>query len=210
VILGTGGLGRETIWAFDGRSDVRVRGFLTNAREEHGNEVCGLPVLGDESWLVDQPEVEVVCAIGDPRARRDLVGKLATQGVRFASAVHPNAVRSAFVELGSGCIVGASAVLTTQVRVGDHVVIGVGTVLSHDCVVEDFATLAPGCVLAGQTQIGELAELGTGVTLVPGSRVGRGALVGAQAAVVEDVPPNTVSAGVPARVLRTLPESERI
>jgi hypothetical protein len=159
VILGTGGLGRETIWAFDGRSDVRVRGFLTNDREEHGDEVCGLPVLGDESWLVDQPEVEVVCAIGDPRARRDLVGTLATRGVRFASAVHPSVVRSAFVELGAGCIVGSRAVLTTQ---------------------------------------------------VPGSRVGRGALVGAQAAVVEDVPPNTVSAGVPARVLRTLPESERV
>jgi serine acetyltransferase len=46
--------------------------------------------------------------------------------------------------------------------------------------------------------------LGTNVVVLPGVRVGRGAVVGAGAVVTEDVPPFTVVAGVPARVIRAL------
>jgi acetyltransferase-like isoleucine patch superfamily enzyme len=48
--------------------------------------------------------------------------------------------------------------------------------------------------------------VGASVTVLPGVRVGRGAFVAAGAVVTEDVPRGTVAAGVPARVLRTLPE----
>jgi sugar O-acyltransferase (sialic acid O-acetyltransferase NeuD family) len=210
VIIGTGGLGRETLWAFEGRPDVVVRGFLSHDREAHGSEVCGLPVLGDEYWAAERPEVEVVCAIGAPRGRRALVSALRERGVRFAGAVHPSVRQSEFVDLGAGCIIGAHAVLTSQVQLGEHVVIGVGAVVSHDCVVDAFATLAPGVVLAGGVRIELGAELGAGATVIPGKRVGRGALVGAGATVVADVPPNVVAAGVPARVLRELPGPDRL
>ena len=210
VIIGTGGLGRETRWSFVGSPDFVVRGFVTNESAEHGNEVCKQPVLGDEHWLVEHPEVEAVCAIGDPRARRALVATLSDLGVHFASAIHPSVEHSEFVALGSGCVIGARAVLTTQVSIGAHVVIGVGAIVSHDCVLEDFVTLAPGVVLAGGVHLELGAELGASATVIPGQRVGRGALVGAQAAVVTEVPPNVVCAGVPARVLSEFPAGQRL
>jgi maltose O-acetyltransferase len=43
-------------------------------------------------------------------------------------------------------------------------------------------------------------------TVLPGVVVGRGAIVAAGAVVTRSVPPNTLVAGVPARVLRELPE----
>ena len=210
VIIGTGGLGRETLWAFQGRTDVAVRGFLTDDSSQHDTRVCGLPVLGAENWVIGRPELEAVCAIGDPRARRAMVSSLGAQGVRFASAIHPSVLRSEFVELGVGCIAGARAVLTSQVCVADHVVIGAAAILSHDSVLEDFATLAPGVLLAGGVRVGYGAELGAHATVIPACSVGRGALVGAGAAVVADIAPNVVAAGVPARVFRELPESERL
>ena len=48
--------------------------------------------------------------------------------------------------------------------------------------------------------------VGAQVTVLPGVRIGREAFVAAGAVVTEDVPPGTVAAGVPARVLRTRPE----
>ncbi|NUQ03256.1 MAG: acyltransferase [Anaerolineae bacterium] len=48
------------------------------------------------------------------------------------------------------------------------------------------------------------AYIGAGATLLMGVRVGRCAVVGAGALVREDVPPYTVVAGVPARVIRRL------
>lgn len=208
AIIGTGGLGRETLWAFRGASDGdasdgEVVGFLTHEASEHGGEVAGVPVLGPEEWLLDHRDVSAVCCIGDPRARRRVTLALEGEGVRFANAIHPSALLSEWVELGSGCIVGARAVLTTQVRIADHVVIGVGAIVSHDVRVEEFATISPGVILTGAVQIGYGAELGAGATAVPGTRVGRGALVGAQAVVVDDVQPNCVAAGVPARRIRS-------
>lgn len=46
------------------------------------------------------------------------------------------------------------------------------------------------------------ADVGIGSTLLPGVTIGRGAIVGAGAVVVEDVPPNAIVAGVPAKILR--------
>ena len=167
-------------------------------------------MLGAEDWVVGRADVEAVCAVGNPRARRSLVRSLEEQGVRFATVLHPSVLTSEYVELGAGCIVGAGAVLTTQVRLGDHVVIGTGAVVSHDCVLDDFATLAPGVLLAGRVRVECGAELGVGATVIPERCVGRGALVAAHAAVVSDVPPNSVVAGVPARSIRDFPTEEQL
>jgi len=47
------------------------------------------------------------------------------------------------------------------------------------------------------------ADIGVNAVLLPGVTVGRGAIVGAGAVVTKDVPPYTIAAGVPARVLRS-------
>ena len=47
--------------------------------------------------------------------------------------------------------------------------------------------------------------LATGVTVLAGVRIGRGTVVGAGSVVTADLPPFVMAAGVPARVLRTIP-----
>ena len=46
--------------------------------------------------------------------------------------------------------------------------------------------------------------IGSGVSLLPGVTVGAGAVVAAGALVVDDVPENTVVAGVPAQAIKSL------
>jgi len=54
------------------------------------------------------------------------------------------------------------------------------------------------------TRICKGASLGSGVTILSNITVGEGALVGAGSVVTKDVPPHTVVAGNPAKVLRSL------
>jgi acetyltransferase-like isoleucine patch superfamily enzyme len=52
-------------------------------------------------------------------------------------------------------------------------------------------------------RIGERCFIGGGSTILPGVTVGDEAIVAAAAVVMEDVPPRTIVAGNPARVVRT-------
>jgi len=52
------------------------------------------------------------------------------------------------------------------------------------------------------------AWIGANSTVMPGVQIGAGAVVAAGSLVRTDVPPNTVVAGVPARVIRTLDDDE--
>lgn len=52
--------------------------------------------------------------------------------------------------------------------------------------------------------IGRGAFLGVGCCVMPGVSIGENAVIGANAVVTADVPPHTVVAGVPARVIRSL------
>jgi sugar O-acyltransferase (sialic acid O-acetyltransferase NeuD family) len=208
VIIGTGGLGRETAWALaeaepsDRTCCFEFIGFLTNEETQHGQQVCGLPVLGAEDWLNDHRDVFAVCCVGDPTARRELVRTLIADGVKFGSAIHPSVAMSSHVEIGVGCVIGARAVLTSQVTIGDHVVIGVGAIISHDVQIDDYATVSPGVTLAGSVHIGAGADLGAGATVIPGCSVGAAAVVGAQAVIIQDVAPGAVVVGVPAASVR--------
>jgi len=51
--------------------------------------------------------------------------------------------------------------------------------------------------------------IGFDVCVLPGVSIGEGSVIGARSVVAEDVPPFTVAAGNPARVIRTLDPSEK-
>jgi acetyltransferase-like isoleucine patch superfamily enzyme len=59
-------------------------------------------------------------------------------------------------------------------------------------------------VAARPVHIGRNVWIGFDACVLPGVTIGEGAVVGARSVVVEDVPPYTVAAGNPARVIRRL------
>ena len=52
--------------------------------------------------------------------------------------------------------------------------------------------------------VGKDVWIGAHATILKGVTIGDGAIIAAGAVVTRDVPPNTIAAGVPARVVKTI------
>ena len=147
---------------------------------------------------------EFVIGVGDPRAKRMLVGKALDSGLRPApTVIHPRAlVQADDCRIGKGGIIAPGCVLTTNVTVGDYVLLNLNCTLGHDAVLGEYVTCNPGCNISGNVMIGEGAALGTGTVVRQGIDIARGVVTGAQACIVKDiVEPGITVAGVPARPL---------
>jgi sugar O-acyltransferase (sialic acid O-acetyltransferase NeuD family) len=204
VIYGAGGMGQEVadLAILAGR---QVLGFVDDNPELHGQEILGLPVLGDRSWLGGR-EVPVFVAVGAPASRRRVTSELHVLGVgESAALVHPTAYVGRGCEVGRGSVVAAAATLTADVHLGRNVIVNAGSTVSHNSRLADFATVAPGAHLAGNTLVGEGADVGIGASVIQGLSIGAWSVVGAGAVVIDDVEADQTVVGCPARVIATRP-----
>ena len=62
--------------------------------------------------------------------------------------------------------------------------------------------------LKGDTVVGNDVWIGQNVTVLPGVHIGDGAIIGANSVVAGDIPPYTVAAGNPCRVIRNRFDAE--
>jgi galactoside O-acetyltransferase len=126
------------------------------------------------------------------------------------------------VKVGNRCFLGASfLVCHTGISLGDDVVISWGvTIVDHDSHAldweyrkSDVADWAQGFkrwdfVSIYPVHIGNKVWIGFGASILKGVTVGDGAVIGANSVVTRDVPPFTVVAGNPARIVRKLKEED--
>jgi acetyltransferase-like isoleucine patch superfamily enzyme len=104
--------------------------------------------------------------------------------------------------LGDECLLDLAegVTLENQVTLAERVV-----VLTHMNVgYHDHPLQRPFPSMAAPVTLRRGSFLGANVTVLPGVEIGPGAFVAAGSVVTKHVPPHTVVAGVPARVLRTL------
>jgi len=136
-------------------------------------------------------------------ARWRINARTAFQGAR-------NAPGKARIEIGDDAYVGSRVVLRAGlgIRVGRHVTIAANVVLSSDPghPLDPVARRTEAAPLEALSQmvVGDDVWIAEGATLLGGIAVGHGAVVGAHAVVTKDVPPLTVVAGNPARVVKEL------
>ncbi len=108
--------------------------------------------------------------------------------------------------IGEGCWFNIACLfdLGAQIRIGDKVSMGHGVLIltrSHEVGTSEQRALT---LLVKPVNVGSGVWLGSRSTILPGVTIGDGAIVAAGSVVHQDVPPNTLVAGVPARVVKNL------
>lgn len=208
IVVGGGGFCREVIWlARECSEKWDIIGILDDNPDICGHVFCGVKVLGGIAECKNYSDASFVVAVGTPRTRKAIVGRMKSSGnVQFATLIHNSVLKSDYVKIGSGSIITAGCILTTQITLGQHSIVNLACTIGHDVFAGDFCNLAPQVAVSGNVTFGDGVEVGTGSTIIQGLTLGEGSFVGAGAVVSKDVPPNVLVVGCPARQIKRLEE----
>lgn len=147
-----------------------------------GTEGCTLMVRGILGRLLKRVVVELKPS--DDEAMAELIEEYRRKGATIGSNVRLlgrlDGLNPHLVTIGNNCVIGARSALITH------------------------------CAIRGAKPVAIEDEvwIGFNALILPGVRIGTQSVIGAGAVVTKDVPPKSVAAGNPARVLRSLTDEE--
>lgn len=191
---------------------MELREFL-----EHLNS--GKPVKGgSEAHLcmhhVSQEALKITAQINsgyhEPEELRQLFSQLIGKPVDETFGLFP----PFHTDCGKNITVGKHVFINMDCKFQDQggIFIEDGALIGHNVVL---ATLnhakSPkdrGTMIPAPIHIGKNVWVGANATVLPGVTIGDGAIVAAGAVVTKDVPPNTIVAGIPAKVIGQVTEEE--
>ena len=153
---------------------------------------------------------EYLCIAPDVKLGRDV--KLSRFINLYGCTIGDNVKIGAFVEIqknafiGNNCKISSHTFICEGVTIEDDVFVGHNVAFINDTY--------PRATAAGRlqteadwkvepTRVKRGASIGSGATILANVTIGENAMVGAGAVVTRDVPPNTIVAGNPARILRS-------
>ncbi|WP_079529679.1 2,3,4,5-tetrahydropyridine-2,6-dicarboxylate N-acetyltransferase [Halobacillus hunanensis] len=131
--------------------------------------------------------------------------------------IEPGAVIRDQVEIGDGAIIMIGASINIGSVVGEGTMIDMNVVMGGRATVGKDCHIGAGAVLAGVIEppsaqpvvIEDEVVIGANAVVLEGVTVGKGSVVAAGAIVTEDVPPNTVVAGTPAKVIKKIDDQTK-
>jgi acetyltransferase-like isoleucine patch superfamily enzyme len=161
--------------------------------------------------------MEYVCIAPDVKLGKDV--KLAKFINLYGCEIGDETKIGAFVEIqknarvGRRCKISSHTFICEGVTIEDHVFVGHGVVFINDSYPR--ATTASGDLQTAddwkveRTVVKQGASIGSGATVLSKVTIGERAIVGAGSVVTRDVPADTIVAGNPAIVLRSIHETTR-
>lgn len=201
VIIGAGGLGRETAFLIElineTKKEWHILGFLDD-NINVGTRVNNYEVIGDNNWL-EGKSVNAVVAISNPLIKQRIVEEIVNSDVKFPILIHPDVDISKTSSIGIGSIVFQNTTITTNVKIGDFVLINYNVSIGHDVMISSYSSVLPNSAISGNVMIKEKVLVGAKSIVLQGLTVGNSATVGAGAVVTKDVLNNTTVIGVPAK-----------
>jgi acetyltransferase-like isoleucine patch superfamily enzyme len=118
------------------------------------------------------------------------------------------------VRIGSGSFLNIGVMVAAQglVEIGDHSMFANGcfvTDANHRFDDPDVPITWQGFTSKGPTRVGDNVWCGANVVITSGVTVGERCVIGANSVVTEDIPPFSIAAGAPAKVLRRVEYASR-
>lgn len=213
VIVGAGGMGRDTRWLIENINDAyqsanndkkwNILGFVDDGVEV-GAKIDDYCVIGGTDYLINYSEqIAVVCAIAKGNVRKIVVEKLKiNSNLYFPSLIDPYSVMAGDSYLGEGCIVHVGAVFAVKAHCSDFCIVHLNSTIGHDTHLDSYVTVYPGVNVSGGVEIGRCTEIGTGSKIIQNIDIGEETIIGAGAVVINDIPKKCTAVGSPCKPVK--------
>lgn len=147
--------------------------------------------------------------------RNSAIPLLDLKGIK--ARIEPGAIIRDQVEIGDNAVIMMGASINIGSVIGEGTMIDMNAILGGRATVGKNCHIGAGAVLAGVIEppsakpviVEDDVMVGANAVVLEGVTIGKGAVVAAGAIVIDDVPPNTVVAGTPARVIKEIDEKTK-
>ncbi|KFM98625.1 2,3,4,5-tetrahydropyridine-2,6-dicarboxylate N-acetyltransferase [Bacillus clarus] len=165
--------------------------------------------------ILEENKKYVVDYVVENDRRNSAIPMLDLKGIK--ARIEPGAIIRDNVEIGDNAVIMMNATINIGAVIGEGSMIDMNAVLGGRATVGKNCHVGAGAVLAGVIEppsakpviVEDDVVIGANVVVLEGVTVGKGAVVAAGAVVTEDVPPYTVVAGTPARVIKEIDEKTK-
>jgi len=184
-----------------------IAGFIDDDVQKTGRRFGSYSVIGGREKIKEIAEAYVLAVPGRPEnyfSRPEIIDSLDLPATRFATIIHPQAQVGIDCTVGCNSLLMANVVLTAGSVVGNHVVILPNSVISHETSVGDYCLLGSNISVSGAVTIENNCYIGSGAKIIQSVTIGNKSLIGIGSVVIRDVPPFSVAAGNPARIIREI------
>lgn len=185
-----------------------VVGLYHYNNDRTGESDHGYEILGSFEDLFSKKSLKgqnFLLTMGDSKIRTGLSKKIIDKGGVVPTLIHPTSVISKFANISDvGVYISAFSFVQADSSVGENTVILSHVNISHTSHVGKGCFLAGGSIIGAYTNMEDNVFIGQGALSISGkvATIGHDAYVGARSLLTKNVPPNTVVAGIPAKVIR--------
>lgn len=136
---------------------------------------------------------------------------------KYNARIEPGAIIRDMVEIGDNCVIMMGAVLNIGAVIGERTMIDMNTVIGGRAIIGKDCHIGAGTVIAGVIEpphalpviVGDNVVMGANAVVLEGVKIGNGCVIAAGSVVISDVPDNSVVAGVPGKIIKTVDEKTK-
>lgn len=203
------GVGHNTIVYIDlvESCGYKVSGLYHYNDERTGESIHGIPIIDSNSNLFKKESLtgmKFAISVGDNKIRADLAKKIREKGGNIPTLIHPTAVVSKYANISHGVVIHANSVVQADVIIKQDSVLSYNSSVSHTSSIGEACYLAFNSTIGAYVKIQDFVLIGQSASVVSGrvEYVGEKSVVGAGSVVINNVEPNSIVVGNPAKLLK--------
>ncbi len=175
---------------------LELMGFFDD-KEDKSELIFGKPILGsvDRVEKITQSEnTYFIIGMGNNKIRKLISEKYK---LNYYTAIHPNSIIGNKVELGTGTVVMAGAIINCYTIIGEQSILNTGATIDHECSIDSYSHICPRVALAGNVKVGQETWVGIGSIVKQGVSIGNQVMIGAGSLVLKDIGDKKLAYGHP-------------